>query len=429
MVMHESRKYGFLRVLKQKINALKGEDNSWVHVNDVAGFIGPEVFRTKEQLVRCCLEDTVMGKLHGLTIGLDICSTLHMDVNLEDLDWCITQVMPANPAYLMALPTKNDPMLSYLTTAFNNHVKVREQFGYKVNDAMWEFFKSLEVIDDEGKPTKHFGDPIWVYYKYLKAKGDLRTIEEIYELGREAIARIEKRGVPIAQGYGDEYWDLNPSLQKQVQHLYEDAKVSLWTEIDTAFVASITSSIPIVTQSADRKDYVYHPESGEALSMGAVNKVNSIKAAWNGSIPDIQIIVSDGLNARALMDEGHLSPFLNGLLQVLKEQNYTLSDKHIVIKNRLLRAGYACGELLFGQQSSKTTSHCIIHIIGERPGSGHHNFSAYLTVANSSTWESKGLVDHNISRVVSGISDTAYTPEEAIRDTVKIVREMYASLG
>jgi len=26
--------------------------------------------------------------------------------------------MMANPAFLMALPTKNDPMLSYLTTAF-----------------------------------------------------------------------------------------------------------------------------------------------------------------------------------------------------------------------------------------------------------------------------------------------------------------------
>ena len=170
MVMHESRKYGFLRVLKQRIEKAKGVDNAWVHVNDVAGFIGPEVFRTKEQLVRCCLEDTVMGKLHGLTIGLDICSTLHMDVNLEDLDWCIEKVMPANPAYLMALPTKNDPMLSYLTTAFNNHVKIREQFGYKVNDAMWEFFKNLEIIDDEGKPTKHFGDPIWVYYKFFKSK-------------------------------------------------------------------------------------------------------------------------------------------------------------------------------------------------------------------------------------------------------------------
>jgi ethanolamine ammonia-lyase large subunit len=140
MVIHEARKYGFIRALKQQIEDQNARE-AWVHVNDVAGFIGPEVFKTKEQLVRCCLEDTVMGKLHGLPIGLDICSTLHMDVSLEDLDWCIEQVMPANPAYLMALPTKNDPMLSYLTTSFADHVRVREKFGYKINDAMWDFSK------------------------------------------------------------------------------------------------------------------------------------------------------------------------------------------------------------------------------------------------------------------------------------------------
>ena len=36
------------------------------------------------------------------------------------------EVMMANPAFLMALPTKNDPMLSYLTTAFQDHVRIRE---------------------------------------------------------------------------------------------------------------------------------------------------------------------------------------------------------------------------------------------------------------------------------------------------------------
>jgi len=80
-----------------------------------------------------------MGKLHGLTIGLDICSTLHMSVTLDDLDWCQDQIMPANPAYLMSLPTKNDPMLSYLTTAFQDHVRLRQKFGFKVNDVMWNF--------------------------------------------------------------------------------------------------------------------------------------------------------------------------------------------------------------------------------------------------------------------------------------------------
>jgi ethanolamine ammonia-lyase large subunit len=101
MVILESRKYGFARALQAEVAAARraagAPGRPWVHLNDVAGFIGPEVFRTKTQLVRVCLEDTVMGKLHGLTIGLDICSTLHMEVTLDDLDWCIEQVMPANP--------------------------------------------------------------------------------------------------------------------------------------------------------------------------------------------------------------------------------------------------------------------------------------------------------------------------------------------
>ena len=155
MVLHESRKYGFARALKE-LMPTNGKQDPWVHLNDVAGFIGPEVFRTREQLVRCCLEDIVMGKLHGLCIGLDVCSTLHMDVSLDDLDWCLEQIAPANPAYLMALPTKIDPMLGYLTTGYQDHVRLRNQFGFKVNDAMWEFYQQLGVIDEKGQPTEHF---------------------------------------------------------------------------------------------------------------------------------------------------------------------------------------------------------------------------------------------------------------------------------
>ncbi len=77
MVLHESRKYGFARALSQVVEkartAAGHPGKPWVHLNDVAGFIGPEVFRTREQLVRCCLEDIVMGKLHGLCLGLDVC--------------------------------------------------------------------------------------------------------------------------------------------------------------------------------------------------------------------------------------------------------------------------------------------------------------------------------------------------------------------
>jgi ethanolamine ammonia-lyase large subunit len=427
MVVLEARKYGFLRALKSQMAAGKPADKiPWVHVNDVAGFIGPEVFKSKEQLVRCCLEDTVMGKLHGLPIGLDICSTLHMDVTLDDLDWCIDQVMPANPAYLMALPTKNDPMLGYLTTAFNDHVRVREKFGYKVNDAMWDFFKRLEVIDENGKATEHFGDPVWVYYKYRKAKADKRSQEAIYAEGKQRITEIRGRGVQIAEHYGEHTWDMEPGLAKEVKLLYEDAKVCLWTEMPKTFVAHVPAALPIVTKSADRKDYVYHPQSGEQLGDDAINRLKQVRSGWAGNAPDVQLIISDGLNAKALMDEGHLPPFLNHLKTALSQKGYRVSDETIVITNGRVRAGYMCGELLFGTDEKAKHQRGIIHIIGERPGSVHHNFSAYLTAAPAGTWNKKGVVDHNISRVVSGISDTAFKPELAAVETAEIFERMFS---
>ncbi|MGY6647494.1 ethanolamine ammonia-lyase subunit EutB [Wenyingzhuangia sp. IMCC45574] len=423
MMVHEARKYGFVRALKQKMFEGKApEKQPWVFVNDVAGFIGPEVFRSREQLVRCCLEDIAMGKLHGLTLGLDICSTLHMDVNLDDLDWCIDQIMPANPAYLMALPTKNDPMLSYLTTSFSDHVRVREKFGYKVNDAMWAFFKRIGIIDQFDLVTDRFGDPIWVYYQYCLSKGDKRSQEEVYKEGKQAIERIRKRGVPIAEGYGENIWDLNPELDKEIRSLYEDAKVSLWTEMTNDFVATLPSVLNIKTKSVDRKDYVYHPESGEKLNSESIQALESLKQSWGTKSPDLAIIISDGLNSRAIMDDGHLTPFLEELKSSLTAQNYKIADENIVITHGRVRAGYACGEILFGNTSSTAKPKGIIHVIGERPGSGHHNFSAYITSTTSQTWGAKGKVDHDITKVVSGISDTALRPKQAVLDTVGIYK-------
>lgn len=427
MVVHESRKYGFLRALKQRIAKVQhsGFPGPWVHVNDVAGFIGPEVFKTREQLVRCCLEDTVMGKLHGLTIGLDICSTLHMDITLDDLAWCIDQVMPANPAYLMALPTKNDPMLSYLTTGFNDHVRVREKFGYKVNDAMWDFFKKIEIIGPDGTITSHFGDPLWVFYKYRLAKGDLRSREDIYDEGKKLIEAIEERGVPIAAGYGQNIWDLEPALDKKIHSLYEDSKACLWMEMTSAFINTIPNHLCIETRSADRKDYIYHPPTGELLSKNATDQLIRLRKGWKDRSPDIQIIISDGLNVSALSDEGHLTPYLESLSRELAAVGLSVGANYIVIRHGRVRAGYRCGEVLFGEERGTNRSKGIIHIIGERPGSGHHNFSAYLSAPLISTWKIKGKLDHNLSRVVSGISDTSLKPELAARETVKLLMQLF----
>lgn len=423
MVVHESRKYGFVRALKQQFfNRENMKTDPWVFLNDVAGFIGPEVFRTKEQLVRCCLEDLVMGKLHGLTIGLDICTTLHMDVTLDDLDWCIDQIMPANPAYIMALPTKNDPMLSYLTTSFADHLRVREKFGYKVNDTMWDFFKRMGIIGSDNKPTAHFGQPLHIYRQYCRAKGDVRSDVIILNEGRAAIERVRKHGVPIAEGYGKNPWDIQPELDREIRDLYADAKYCLWTEFDSLFLKSIPQVLVISSMSTNKIDYVYHPASGEHLAVESIGTLKALRDSWKESVPDVQIIVSDGLNARSLMDEGHLQPFIDRLTSQLQLQMFSLNERPIAIRYGRVRAGYSAGETLFGKTGDVV--HCIIHIIGERPGTMHRNYSAYLTVAKGNVWSIPGKVDHDITRVVSGISDTAYHPGVAADEVAKLITAM-----
>jgi ethanolamine ammonia-lyase large subunit len=429
MVVHESRKYGFARALKKHVadaQVAAGKPAApWVHLNDVAGFIGPEVFRSKEQLVRCCLEDIVMGKLHGLPIGLDICSTLHMDVTLDDLDWCIDQIMPANPAYLMGLPTKNDPMLSYLTTAFQDHVRVREKFGYKVNDAMWAFFQKLGVIDAQGKPTEHFGDPAWVYLQYRRAKNDARTDAEILAEAAQKIKEVSDRGVWIAQGHGTNPWDLNPALDKQIHDLYEDAKKSIWLELPAGFAASIPSAVAIWTQSKDRKDYILHPPSGEELHPDAVKVLAKLRDDQAGKY-DVQIMISDGLAANSLTDPGHLQPYLDTVRPALEAAGYKVAPQHIVCTSGRVRAGYHMGEILFGSIADKTSKRAILHIIGERPGSGQHAYSVYMTAPKVEKWAQAGTVDHDISKVISGIADTALDPKLAAQQTVTMLDALFA---
>ncbi len=421
MMVLESRKYGFCRAVGAELAKVQPE-GAWLHVNDVAGFIGPEVFRTREQLVRCCLEDIAMGKLHGLTIGLDICSTLHMAVTLEDLDWCQDRILPANPAYLIALPTKNDPMLSYLTTSFQDHVRLRDKFGYKVNDAMWDFYKRLGIVDGTGRYTEHFGDPLWVYYQYCLARGDQRAKDAVYAEGQKKIHEVEARGVDIAAGHGKEIWDLNPQLEAKVKSLYEDAKVSLWAEWSPAFTKTIPNAAFVETLSTDRNDYIAHPATGEKLSPPSVAALEKLRDSWGAKPPKGQIVISDGLNAKAIMDDGHLAPYLEEVRKLLAEANVPMSETNIVVTSGRVRAGYRIGEALFAK-SDPNSFKGILHIIGERPGTMHHSYSVYITVAKSKAWAEK-KIDHDITKLVCNIADTALDPREAARETITIIREM-----
>lgn len=424
MVVLESHKYGLARVLSQRVALAQiragKKAEPWVHLNDVAGFIGPEVFAKPQQLIRCCLEDIVMGKLHGLTIGLDVCSTLHMDVSLKDLDDCLAAVMPANPAYLMGLPTKTDPMLGYLSTAYQDHVRLRKQFGYRTDDKMTAFFNRLGVIDAAGEPTNKFGDPAWVYVQYERRKGNPASEQALYQEAKAQMDRVRGRGVWLAEGYGQTPADMEPKLEAEIQRLYEDSRKAIWQEWPTEFVDRLPPGPRLQTEAVDRRDYILHPGNGEKLDDRSVSEVMQLRQSIEPY--NVQLVISDGLCPSALSDSGHVLSYLGKLLIELEARDQLISPNLIVIRGGRVRAGYRVGELLFGRLADQRRTVAIIHMIGERPGSGHHTFSAYITIAEAQAWANRSNpIDHNHTKVISGIADTAKSPLLAAKETAALV--------
>ncbi|MDO9183402.1 MAG: ethanolamine ammonia-lyase subunit EutB [Bacteriovorax sp.] len=425
----ESRKYGLAKVLQMHMPKNASGKIPWMPVNDVAGFIGPEVFRTKEQLVRVALEDTVMGKLHGLTIGLDICSTFHMSVNPQDISWAIDQIMPVNPAFIMALPTSQDPMLSYLSTGIHHHLHIREKFGFKINEAMMTFFQEINIYDANGLPTAHFGDPTWVYVKFQQKKGDTRNWKIIYEEGTKLFNEAVKRGIILVRTPGNWSSKIPEEISNYINNLYKNAKISLQAELGTTFTDQIPNKINVRSQSKNRDDYILHPSTGEELAVESILKMTEIKKLNDKELTNLQIIISDGLNANALADEGHAVPCIQKLRNYFEKDctEFKLATNEIIVNNGRVRTGYQIGKLLFANKVG-TEIKSIIHIIGERPGTEHNNFSIYITSAFEHEWASVDCIDHDITSVISGISNTAITPELAVEQAIDLLLNKIAIL-
>ena len=138
-----------------------------------------------------------------------------------------------------------------------------------------------------------------------------------------------------------------------------------------------------------------------------------LRDSWGTNVPKAQIVISDGLNANAIMDKGHLEPYLVEMRRLFREAGVSVADKNILVTSGRVRIGYRLGETLF-ERADPNSFRGVLHIIGERPGTMHHAYSVYITVAQGKVWAQK-KIDHDITRLVSNVADTALRPEEAAR--------------
>lgn len=142
----EARCYGFAKRYKPFI------------VNTVVGFIGPEYLYDGRQVIRAGLEDHFMGKLTGLSMGVDTCYTNHMKADQNDLENLAMLLSMANCNYFMGIPSSDDVMLMYQSTSFHDIATLREITGKKTINEFEKRMEELGIIKD-GRLTSLAGDP------------------------------------------------------------------------------------------------------------------------------------------------------------------------------------------------------------------------------------------------------------------------------
>ena len=172
--------------------------------------------------------------------------------------------------------------------------------------------------------------------------------------------------------------------------------------------------LKVYTSSKDRDDYIANPTTGEKISPG---QINAIKSLYAGMLPKAQIVITDGLNADAVNES------LKHLLPPLKKHLLDLGisfGKDIYVRNGRVRAGYHIGGILAVQ--------LVVNLIGERPGTGTNNLSAYITYGYSpegiSRWES--IAHANTNALCSINRKIGVNPAEAARRIAKLIELMMA---
>jgi len=400
MVTLEARTYGVARHFQQQTGV-------WTIVNDVAGFIGPEVFRTGAQLERACLEDCFMAKLHGLTMGLDVCATFHMGIAPRELHTLTARVVQrACPAYLMAVAGNADPMLAYMTTSFREHPRLREGSGRRMTSAFEQRLRSLDLPADS---VAHGADATArAYAAYRKTCGDHRGIGALTDEGRQQLQILRERGFDLGN---DPTPDGAPPWKARLDAIYSHARRSLYAGLEESVIASVLPRhVRVRTQAASRDEYLSRPVSGERLRDVDASTLARLTGPESGHV---LLIVSDGLNANALNE--HLRALVPPLRRHLADAGCRVLETAVVIENGRVRAGYHVGEI--------SRAELVVHLIGERPGTGLNTLSAYITYGRDAAglfrWASS--LDHACTTAICGIHPSGRTLDTAATELARVV--------
>jgi ethanolamine ammonia-lyase large subunit len=170
--------------------------------------------------------------------------------------------------------------------------------------------------------------------------------------------------------------------------------------------------IRVRSRALDRDDYIAHPPAGERLSDDDIGTLTR-SAHRRGQM---QIVISDGLNADAINEQ--LRALMGPLRHLLAGDGHDVMDTIVVITNGRVRTGYHVAQIL--------NPELLIHVIGERPGTGLNTASVYLTYGRDTAGRPRfdPQLDHSCTTAVCGIHRKGKPPESAAVEIARTVQRM-----
>ena len=144
-VTMEARCYGFARHYNPFL------------VNTVVGFIGPEYLYDSRQVIRAGLEDLFMGKLSGISMGVDACYTNHMKADQNDIENLAVLLTSAGCNYLITVPQGDDIMLNYQSLGYHEASALRELLGKTPIPAFAAWLEKMGIYEN-GRLSRAGGD-------------------------------------------------------------------------------------------------------------------------------------------------------------------------------------------------------------------------------------------------------------------------------
>ena len=167
--------------------------------------------------------------------------------------------------------------------------------GRQIGSAMRQRLIELSAMTKSGAVSGKNADTL--YAVYHKAGGDSRSLDTLRDEGAKKIGALAERGFDL--GYGcDENYDYPPEANARITRIYANARHALYATLDDAVLSdSSPQHLRVRTKYSDRDDYLAHPATGELIDDEDTIR---IAALYPIRRPQVQLVISDGLNANAV---------------------------------------------------------------------------------------------------------------------------------